>query len=449
MSASGEAVQSGAGANLFERIGLPRPLLWGFVAVFFFMVGDGVESNYLAPYIANHGFNAQIAGTVISIYGVAVAVGSWFSGTLSTIWGPKRVMQLGAAIWVVFEVLFLTVALPSQSFFLVAVFYGIRGFGYPFFAYGFLVWIQATVREEIRASAAGWFWICFALGLPTLGTAIAAISIGPIGAYNTFWVSLALVVIGGAIGSFAVREAHGTRPIVDESNPEAAANPTSYKRLFEGVDIIWRKPRIAVAGIVRIINTTPQLGLFVFFPFVFTREVGFSQGQYLTVIFLAFVVNSIASLGWGIVGDRFGWWRTTFYIGGIGCAITILLFYFVPVIVGPVFWVAVLVGCLYGLTLGGYTNLTAIAPAMAGPGDKGNAMAMYTFGAGLAAFVGPGIFAALNPFIGAAGVVIVYSALYVVSAILTRVFLKAETDPAERRKMAPAIPRIESTGRGA
>lgn len=449
MSTRDEAVQSGASENLFERLGIPRPLLWGFVAVFSFMVGDGVESNYLAPFIANHGFNEQLAGTAISIYGITVAAGAWLSGTLSTIWGPRRVMWLGGAIWIVFEVLFLTVALPSNSFFLLALFYGIRGFGYPFFAYGFLVWIQAIVKEEIRASAAGWFWIAFAAGYPTLGTAVAALSIGRIGAYNTFWVSLGLVAIGTAIGSFAVREAHGTRPIVDESNPEAMENPTSYRRLFEGIDIIWRDPRMAVSCIVRIINTAPEIGLFVFFPFVFTQQVGLSQTQYLTMIFIAFVVNSIASLGWGLVGDRVGWRRTVVYVGGIGCAITTLLFYFVPLVVGPVFWVAVLVACLYGCTLGGYTNLTAIPPSMAAPEDKGNAMSMYTLGAGLAAFAGPGLFTVLNPFVGRTGVVIVYSVLYLISAVLTWVFLRSENDPTERRKMALARPQTESTMRGA
>jgi MFS family permease len=163
--------------------------------------------------------------------------------------------------------------------------------------------------------------------------------------------------------------------------------------------------------------------------------VGNSQGQYLTIIFLAYVVNSFASLGWGLVGDRFGWWRTTASVGCIGCAISILLFYFVPVIVGPVFWVTVLVGCFYGCTLGGFTSLTAIMPAMAGPGDRGNAMAIYTLGAGIAALIGPLLFTALNPSIGAKGVVVFYSGLYVVAAILTVVSLRGKNDPAERRKV--------------
>jgi len=39
--------------TFFDRLGLPRPLIWGFVGLSLFMIGDGVETNILAPYLTD------------------------------------------------------------------------------------------------------------------------------------------------------------------------------------------------------------------------------------------------------------------------------------------------------------------------------------------------------------------------------------------------------------
>ncbi len=41
--------------GLLDRIGLPKPLVLGYVGVLLFMIGDGVESGFIAPYMADHG----------------------------------------------------------------------------------------------------------------------------------------------------------------------------------------------------------------------------------------------------------------------------------------------------------------------------------------------------------------------------------------------------------
>jgi Na+/melibiose symporter-like transporter len=168
MQVSRQQAEYGAFGTFVERIGIPRPLFWGFVAVFIFMIGDGVEISRLAAYLVGPGgLNNQAASlTTGTIYGLAVIIASWFSGTLSATWGPQWVMRLGAAIWVVFEALFLTIGLSSQSLFLVGLLYGIRGLAYPLFAFGFLVWVQTVTRVDMRGSAAGWFWFALPAGFP-------------------------------------------------------------------------------------------------------------------------------------------------------------------------------------------------------------------------------------------------------------------------------------------
>ena len=435
MSSQQAQPEYGAFGRRIEKLGIPRPLFWGFIAVFIFMIGDGVEISRLPGYLAGPGGlnGAQASLTTGTVYGLAVLIASWLSGTLSAIWGPRRVMQLGAAIWVVFEILFLVIALPSQSLFLVALLYGIRGLAYPLFAFGFLVWIQTVTRVDLRSSAAGWFWFAFTGGLPTLGSLVAAFSAPVIGVYNTLWLSLAIVVVGGLIGSFAVREAQGYQPIADEH----VENPRSYGRLLEGIDILWRDPRVLMGGVVRIVNTSPEFGFFYFMPFVFvvgTSANGFmSGGQYATLLTLIYAANIFANLFFGIFGDYFGWRRTVTFFGCIGCAIATPLWYFGSLASGS-YLLCVVLGVLYGVLLAGFVPLSALMPSMVERRDKGAALAILNTGAGGAAFVGPFIATALNPFIGYGGVVITYSALYLVSAVLTS-FIVSPADPGEEGEM--------------
>ena len=77
--------------GLIEKMGLPRPLIWGFVGLLLFMVGDGVESGYISPFLQAHGAGTETnAGLVITIYGLFVTLGSWSAGTSTTAWtaGP-------------------------------------------------------------------------------------------------------------------------------------------------------------------------------------------------------------------------------------------------------------------------------------------------------------------------------------------------------------------------
>lgn len=427
---------SGRRPGLLERIGIPRSLVWGFVAVLIFMVGDGVETTYLSDYLQQPeggGLPGKTASfATVTLYGVAVMIASWFSGTLSAIWGPRRVMWLGGAWWIVFEIVFLFLAIPSQSLPFIVTIYGIRGFAYPLFAFSFLVWAQVASPTSMRGSVAGWFWFAFTGGLPTLGAAVAALAIGPLGMslYGTLVLSLALVIVGVLIGSFGVREKHGLLPIADESVP----NPRSLKRLTEGIDILWRDRRTLAGGLTRIVNTTPQYGFFAMFPFTFGPGApggGFlSAAEVSALTAIAYGANIAANLFFGVFGDRFGWRRTVTWFGCVGCAIAAPLWYFAT-IASQTFAVAVVCGLLYGCLLAGFVPLSALMPSMVAPKDKGAALAVLNFGAGAAAFVGPLVVFLFYPLVGGAGVTIVFSLMYVGVAFLS-LRVKDRSDPGER-----------------
>ena len=404
------------------RLGIPPALAWGYLAVLLFMIGDGVESNYLAPYLHENGFSLNIAAWVIAFYGVTVTLGSWLAGSLSTLSGPRKVMLAGGLIWIVFEVLFLAVALPSHSVLLLALTYGLRGVAYPMFAYAFLVWIQSAAPAEMRGSATGWFWLAFTGGLPTLGSLVAIFSIRLVGEYATFWLSLGLVAIGLLVMLLALKERSGYQSLLDAEHRQQG----TLRTLMGGIDILWREPRIAAAAVVRIINTTPYFGFFIFLPGFFTEQIGFSQTEYLSLITIMGLVGMSFNPIVGKLSDRIGWRK--------------VLMYFVPQWSHGSFVLSVICACLYGITLCGYVPAAALFSSLCQPKDKGNAMAIYCFAAGLSTFFGPALYGAINALLGTLGVVWGYAFLYLVSAFISWRYLLSPLDPGEQHN--PAAQRL-------
>ncbi|MFF3491971.1 MFS transporter [Streptomyces sp. NPDC002795] len=411
MSAS--APSAPAEPGLIDRLGLPRPLLWGFVGLLLFMIGDGVEAGYISPYLRDNGADtATGAAVIITVYGAVVTAGSWLSGALSDVWGPRRVMWLGLAIWGSLEIIFLAVALPTQSYPLLLLSYGLRGFGYPFFAYGFLVWVLAGSSPRRLGSAVGWFYFAFTGGLPTLGSLLASGSEPLIGEYATLWLSLVLVVAGGFLALFGIRKAEGGQRL-------AAPGVSAGRSIVNSVAIIFSQPRIAIGCLVRVANTAPQFGFLVFLPSVFADDVGFGTAGWLQLVFILGAANIFANLFFGMLSDRLGWHRTLRWFGCVASAVSSLCLYFLPTHVSGQYWVAVVCAALFGITLAGFTPISVLMSLMA-PGQKGNAIAVLNLGAGAATFVGPLIVAVFLGPLGPGGVTIVFAGLYVLAAVAVR-----------------------------
>jgi hypothetical protein len=315
------------------------------------------------------------------------------------------------------------------------VFYGIRGFGYPMFAFGFLVWITAVAPVARLGAAVGWFYFAFTGGLPTLGALVASVTNPVFGHFGTLWVSVVLLAIGGLLAVLGVRQRTGySRLAPPEVKP--------VQSLVSSVSIAWKKPRIGVGMLVRVINTAPEFGMLVFFPTVFIDEIGFGEGRWLLLVSVIYGTNIFFNLIFGVLSDRIGWRTTIFWFGAIGCAISIVLLYFVPVALGAqYYWVALLVGALYGATLAGFVPISALLPSLA-PDHKGGAMALLNLGAGAAAFVGPAIVSVFLGPIGAAGVVVIFAVLYLVAACLVR-FLKL---PEETERAAAENTSLQQVG---
>ena len=413
-----EAVKPGS--PLLERLGMYPPLAWGFVAVLLLMTACGVESGFLSAYLAGKGMSESAVALVFTVYGATAAFASWLSGALSDLWGPKRVMFIGLAVWVVFHVAFLSLGIASDNYTLILLCYGLRGFGYPLFAYGFLVWITVATPARNLGTSLGWFWFAFAGGFPTLGSLVASNLIPLTGQYRTLWWAMVFVV-GAGLALLAVREPVGSRRL-------APAGENPVKTLLSSATIAWEIPKIWIGGIVRTINTAAQLGFLVFLPVYCTTTVGFTLGQWLRMLTMLSVTNVIWNLLFGIIGDKFGWRRTVTLFGGAGCAVTTLMLHYSLLGRPANYTLAVVAGMFFGATLSAYTPLGAMMAALA-PGRKGAAMSILNLGAGASAWVGPAIVGVFLPLWGVGGVMWIFAVLYAISAVLTW-FMKVPGDKA-------------------
>lgn len=394
--------------SLLARIGIPPALRWGFLGLLLFMVGDGVESGYLSPYLSTRGLDTEHVALVFTVYRLVVATAGWLSGSLSDAWGPRRVIALGLACWITFQVLFLTLGL-HHGYAAILVTYGLRGLGYPLFAFGFLVWITVVAPGDRLGAAMGWFWFAFTGGLPTLGSVVAGWSVPRVGQAETLWIATGIVAVGGVVLLAGVREPRGRSRLLSTPETPAAA-------LWRSITLIWRKPRTGIACLVRIINTAPQFGFLVFLPAFFVHDIGFTLVEWLHLLSAIFLSNILWNLLFGFIGDRFGWRRTVAVCGGLGSTVTTLGLYYVPVLHGslPAVFVA---GACYGATLAGYVPLSALMPYLA-PEEKGTALSLLSLGAGASVWVGPALVGLLIKPIGVEGIMWVFAGLYLLSALL-------------------------------
>ncbi|ACI52870.1 major facilitator superfamily MFS_1 [Gluconacetobacter diazotrophicus PA1 5] len=394
-----------------EKLGIPRPLLWGFVGLLLFMVGDGVEAGYLAPYLENHGMSSRDVAFLFTVYGVAVSLSSWLSGPLSDLWGPKRVMWIGLAIWSVFEVVFLLLGVQVNSYRMMLIAYTLRGLGYPLFAYGFLVWIAAATPPRQLGSAAGWFWFAFSGGLPTLGSLFASFTIPVIGEMATFWSSLGLVVAGGLVALLLTHEKRGSARL--------APRDVSVRGIFFGsISILWREPKTFVAMVVRTIDTASEYAFLVIMPSFFTKVVGFTLSQWLQLLSIVFLSNILFNLASGMLADRLGHRTVVSIAGCLGAAVSVPVFYYVPLAHHGDFLLAALAGIFYGATVAAFVPLSGLVPQIC-PQEKAAALSALGLGAGASTWVGPAIVTWFESWHGLEGIIWIFSGLYAFAGLLT------------------------------
>lgn len=396
--------------TIFDKIGLPRPLAWAYLGILIFMMGDGIEQGWLSPYLIGRGLSLEQSAGLFTMYGVTIAISAWFSGVLAEAYGVKRTMFAGLVLYLLGTCGFVGLSLPGLHYPLMLATYALRGFGYPLFAYSFLVWIAYAAPKDGLGKAVGWFWFVFTGGLNVLGAYYSSWAIERIGNINTLWTSVFWALLGAF---FAL--------VMNKSQKRlAVAGGTREKmrELLKGITIMKQEPKVLLGGIVRVINTTAQFAFPVFLP-MYMADYGFTTTEWLRIWGTIFTANIVFNLIFGFVGDKVGWRNTIIWFGGVGCGITTLLFYDSPQFSAGNFWVVMAAGVLWGALLAGYVPLSALMPSLVKK-DKGAAVSVLNLGAGLPVFVGPAIVGVFYRLVGGEGVVWILAGLYFFGAFLTK-----------------------------
>ncbi len=396
--------------SLLDKAGMPQPLAWGYLGILIFMMGDGVEQGWLSPYLMERGMTIQQSASLFTVYGVTIAISSWFSGVLAEGFGPKRTMLMGVILYILGTIGFVGYGMPDLNFPVMLLTYALRGFGYPLFAYSFLVWITYRSPQQKLGAAVGWFWFVFTGGLNVFGAYYSSWAIGELGYLNTLWSSIFWVLLGSFFTLVLTKDKFGGQA------QEAAGSKA--RELMKGLTILKEEPKVLLGGIVRVINTTAQFAFPVFLP-TYMAAHGFSTTQWLQIWGTIFTSNILFNLIFGFVGDKMGWRNTVMWFGGVGCGISTLLFFYTPQLAPGNFWIVLIPGVLWGALLAGYVPLSALVPSLVKK-DKGAAMAILNLGAGLPVFVGPAIVGIFVGVVGDEGVIWILAGLYFISALLTK-----------------------------
>lgn len=393
-----------------DKAGLPKSLVWGYLGILLFMMGDGMEQGWLSPYLIDRGLTMQQSATLFATYGVIIALSSWFSGVLAEGFGVKKTMFTGLVLYLAGTVGFIGYGLPDLHMGIMLVTYALRGFGYPLFAYSFLVWITYSSPKESLGRAVGWFWFVFTGGLVVLGAYYSSWAINRIGYLNTLWSALIWVLLGAFFALVLVKDktAEGIK----------GGFKDKIRELSKGLTIVRDEPKVLLGGLVRIINTTAQFAFPVFLP-IYMASHGINTTEWLQIWGTVFTANIIFNLIFGFVGDSLGWRNTVMWFGGVGCAVSTILFYYAPELFDNNYWAVMAAGVLWGSLLAGYVPLSALVPSLVKK-EKGAALAILNLGAGLPVFVGPAIVGLLIGLIGSEGVIWVLAILYLISAVLTK-----------------------------
>lgn len=396
--------------SLVNRIGLSSKLLLGYAGVLIFMMGEGLEQGWLSPYLISKGLTVQESALLFSVYGFSAAIAAWLSGVLAEIYTARRVMIVGLLMFLAGSLVFLGWGLPSNKLEIMIPTYALRGFGYPLFAYGFLVWVAYEAPPQRLGSAVGIFWFVYSGGLSVLGVFYSSLVLPYLGEIHTLWSALIFVALGAFI---ALALNRGQESVT----PHRRVNVTPGY-VLKGITIAFENPKIGLGGLVRTINTSAAYGFVIFMP-TYMMDMGFTRTQWLQMYAMLWSVNIIFNLIFGVISDGLGWRNVVMWCGCIGCSVTTLLFFYVPHFFGANYFLTLVAAGLFGACLAGFVPLSAIMPTLA-PENKGAAMSILNLGAGLSTFVGPAVVGLFIGSLGASGVIWIFVGLYLLSAVLMK-----------------------------
>ena len=392
--------------GVWARLGLPRELCWGFMGIFLFITGATIEQSWLASLLQQRGFDAVHISLLSSVFGLCVALVSWFSGIGAGVLGLRRLMWAATVIYFIGSVPFIAWALPQGHYPLMVASYALRGVAYPLFAYSFLVWVNQRCEPVILGRAVSWFWIAFGVGMTIVGPWFSGMMIPAFGETTTLLSGFIFVALGA-----------GCALVLNRDRPQWQREGNLGDALAAGLRVLVREPRMRLAVLVKTINDIGKFSLVILMP-VYLPRFGFSIAQWLAIWGLVNVVNIFANYFFGWLGDTIGWRNTVVWFSGTLCGLGMLAVCYTPVWFGDSETMLFLALALYAVGLGAFGPLSALIPSLL-PHNKGAAISCLNLGSGLSNFVGPVIVTLCVAPLGIEGTLWVIAILYFAASLLS------------------------------
>lgn len=392
--------------GIWARLGLPRELCWGFLGIFLFITGATIEQSWLASLLQHRGFDAVHISLLSSVFGLCVALVSWFSGIGAGVLGLRRLMWAATLIYFIGSIPFIGWALPQGHYPLMVASYALRGVAYPLFAYSFLVWVNQRCEPGILGRAVSWFWIAFGVGMTIVGPWYSGVMLPVIGETATLLSGFVFVVLGAFCSL-----------VLNRDRPQWQRDGRLGAALAEGLLVLVREPKMRLAVIVKTINDIGKFSLVILMP-VYLPRFGFSIAQWLAIWGLVNVVNIFANYFFGWLGDTIGWRKTVVWFSGTLCGLAMLAVCYTPVWFGNSETALFMALVLYAIGLGAFGPLSALIPSLL-PQNKGAAISCLNLGSGLSNFVGPLIVTLCVVPLGVEGTLWVIAILYFAASLLS------------------------------
>lgn len=408
---------------------MPLKMLVGYVAIAFFMTGDGFDLAFLSHYIQSLGFSSTESSLVFTVYGLTAAFSAWGLGVVAEILNPRRTMFIGFAMWIIFNALFLYFGLYQQNYALIILFYGLRGAAYPLFLYSFIVVLVHNIHERQISGALGWFWTVYSIGIGVAGSFIPSFTIPYLGEYGTLWLAMVFVAIGGCC-LFFLRNIY---------SPDLSH--LSLKEKFAELSLaitLFKKPQVCYLSFIRIVNTLSLFGFAVVMPSFFVDRLNFTTSEWLQIWSVFFFTTVFSNVFWGLVGEKIGWITTVRWCGCAGMALSSMLFYFYPLYFGHSFAHALVPAICMGIFVGCFVSVCPMLTVIE-PNHKGAAVSVYNLSAGLSNFVAPAIATLVLPYFDIVGVVYAYTSLYLL-ALAVSFLLKVKQDGFRHHWLLGSVP---------
>lgn len=402
-------------------IGMPVSLFWGYIAVALFMAGDGFEQSFLAHYIHHDlGIPEDKGSLIFSIYGLTAAISSWLSGVFAETFGAKRIMVIGIVMWIILHAAFMQFGIVPHNYYAIFIFYGLRGFAYPLFFYGFFYWVVKETPDNQLASAVGWIWSMFTIGYGIIGYCIPYFFVEKLGSEFTLWQALIWAMAGAAITIFLLKTPPETK--TEKVVKENHSFGHRMSEILSDLTLVFRSKDLAIALVIRAICNFSLFGvLTVVLPNFMTSNDGgqFTLHQWQLISIFIYPIQPFTNVLWGIIGDRIGWLKQMRWVGFVGCGTATILLYYVPTLFPGNVYASIAAMLFFALTITSFVPMGAIFPMLA-PERKGAAVSIQNLGGGLSQFLGNALVSVIY-FIGFGnyGVFIIYGVLYYIAAVLT------------------------------